>query len=511
VTRLDEVVRRGAADAPRRAALVHGAEVVDFAALADRVGRGAVVAEGLAPPGGRIATVGPNHPGWVELQHAVPAVGRVLVFLNHRLTAAEQAALLHRSGASAVVGEAGHLERLEKQGVELPMLDRDGWASARDAVADRTGGAGTAGGVEPAWLLYTSGTTAAPKGATLTHSSVLAAVRASAAARPVEPDDVYLFAFPLCHVAAYNVVHRHAHGRTVVLLDGFAPAAFCDAVQANGVTSTSLAATMLAALLDHVDAAPGALDQLATLRAVAYGAAPMPPALLRRAHDRLGVDLAQGYGMTELSGNAVFLDAATHRRGLAGEEHLLGAAGRPAPGVELRIVDEGDRDLPDGSVGEILVRAPQVMAGYWDDPDATAAALRGGWLHTGDLGRVDDEGLLHVVDRRKDVVITGGENVSSREVEDVLHDVPGVARVAVVGVPDPTWGENVCAVVVARPDVVLDPADLVATARARLAGFKVPRHVVMVDELPVNAAGKVVKAEVRAWLAAEPGRAGPRL
>jgi acyl-CoA synthetase (AMP-forming)/AMP-acid ligase II len=178
--------------------------------------------------------------------------------------------------------------------------------------------------------------------------------------------------------------------------------------------------------------------------------------------------------------------------------------------VELRIADDDDRPLPPGQAGEILVRAPQVMSGYWDDPAATAAALRSGWLHTGDVGRIDDEGLLHVVDRSKDVIITGGENVSSREVEDALHDAPGVGQVAVVGVPDPTWGENVCAVVVARPGQELDADALVASVRGRLAGFKVPRHVVVVDELPVNAAGKVVKADLRAWLAAAPDRLGPR-
>jgi acyl-CoA synthetase (AMP-forming)/AMP-acid ligase II len=515
VALLHEVVHRAARDHPDRTALVHGDRHLTFSELAGRIDLAAAVVAGMVPPGGRVAAIGPNHPGWVELYHGVPAAGRVLVFLNHRLSGSELAVLVRRSGAVALVGDAAQLARLGDAGVDLPSLDWEGWDAALSLAPDEGSpldgdGARSNDPHDAAWLLYTSGTTAAPKGATLTHSSILAAVAASTAARPVEPDDVYLFPFPLCHVAGYNVVHRHANGRPVVLVDGFEPRSFCAAVQAEAVTSTSVAATMLAALLDHVDAEPAALGQLATLRSVAYGAAPMAPSLLRRAHDVLGVDLAQGYGMTELSGNAVFLDAAAHRRGLAGEEHLLRAAGVPAPGVEVRVAGADDRSLPVGEVGEILVRAPQVMAGYWDDPVATAAALRGGWLHTGDVGRLDAEGLLYVVDRSKDVIITGGENVSSREVEDVLLAAPGVARVAVVGVPDPTWGENVCAVVVPTPGAGFDADALVATARAHLAGFKVPRHVVVVDRLPVNAAGKIVKADLRDWLADVPDRLGPR-
>ncbi len=506
---LHEVVPGAATAHPDRTALVHGDTRLSFGELADRIARVAVVAEGLAPPGGSVAAIGPNHPGWVELYHGVPAAGRVLTFLNHRLSGPELAALVVRSGASSVVGDAAQLTRLRQSGVTVPLLD---WTALDEATRTVSPGLAPAGRRpdDVAWLLFTSGTTAAPKGAMLTHASVLAAVAASTAARPVEANDVYLFAFPLCHVAGYNVVHRHAHGRPVVLVDGFEPGSFCDAVAAEGVTSTSLAATMLAALLDHVDAEPSARDRLATLRTVAYGAAPMAPSLMRRAVDTLGVELTQGYGMTELSGNAVFLDPETHRRGLAGEDHLLRAAGRPAPGVEVRVADADDRSLPTGEVGEILVRAPQVMAGYLDDPGATATALRNGWLHTGDVGRFDDEGLLYVVDRSKDIIITGGENVSSREVEDVLLTAPGVSRVAVVGVPDPTWGENVCAVVVPTADGSFDPDALVATARARLAGFKVPRHVVVTDALPVNAAGKVVKADLRGWLVDDPDRLGPR-
>ncbi|CAB4597852.1 unannotated protein [freshwater metagenome] len=510
---LHEVVLGAARSIPGQAAIVHGDEVLTFGELADRVRRTALFATEFCPVGGRIAVIGENDPGWIDLYYGVPAAGRTLVFLNQRLSAPELSALITRSGASVVVGEPTHLDRLRLEGVELPLVDWDGWKLGCLALGDVPIAPVPSASSDaiPAWLLFTSGTTAAPKGALLTHRSVMAAVAASSAARPVEPDDVYAFPFPLCHVAGYNVVHRHFHGRPVVLLDRFEPKTFCAAVAARSATSTSLAATMLASLLDHVDSDPGALEDLRTLRSIAYGAAPMPPSLLRRADALLGVDFAQGYGMTELSGNAVFLDAEAHRRGLAGEPGLLAAAGRPAPGVEVRIADADDVDVRLGEVGEILVRADQMMIGYLDDPDASEAALRGGWLHTGDIGRIDDGGYLHVVDRSKDIIITGGENVSSREVEDVVAAFPGVLRVAVVGVPDPRWGENVCAVIVSPEADRPDPAVLAAFVRSRLAGFKVPRHVVFVTELPVNASGKVLKAQLRELLAEEPQLLGPRL
>jgi acyl-CoA synthetase (AMP-forming)/AMP-acid ligase II len=530
---LHAIVDGWAADAPDDVALVHPSLPAGSATASELAARTAACARWIGervPHGGRVALVGANHPGWVDAYAGVPGAGRLLVLLNHRLAAAELVAQLERSGATVVVGAAEHLDRLVAAGVDPSVAHPwDGgmpWEPSTPSVAphptDVAGAASMeAGGPDatrpvvspddPAWLLFTSGTTGTPKGALLTHASLLAAVDASAGARPVEPDDTYLFCFPLCHVAGYNVLHRHANRRPVVLLDGFVPDAFCRAVAAHQVTSTSLAATMLAALCDHLEAHPDELDALHSLRVVAYGAAPMPLALLRRAHDLLGVDFTQGYGMTELSGNAVFLDAAAHHAGLAGDEALLGAAGRPAPGVEVRVVDaDTDEPVAVGLPGEIVVRAPQVMAGYWQDPVATADTLRGGWLHTGDVGVFDPTGLLTVVDRSKDVIITGGENVASREVEEAVLATPEVAAAAVVGVPDATWGENVCAVVVPRPGAVVDPDAVVATVRQRLAGFKAPRHVVVVDALPVNAAGKVLKAELRRWLADDPDAAGPR-
>jgi acyl-CoA synthetase (AMP-forming)/AMP-acid ligase II len=498
---LHDVLARSAADAPDVTALVSGPITHTFATLHARVERAAAVIDAATAPGARVTVVGDNHPAWVECYYAVPAVGRILVFGNHRLAPAELRSVIARSGATMVVGPRAELERIAGDG-PLDGVDRvvdlEEWDAAVDAAPAIAPTANDA--PAPAWLIYTSGTTGRSKGATLTHANVLAAVRATNECRLVPDDEMYLLPFPLSHIAGYNVIHHHARARPVVLMPRFDAREFVETVARHEITTASVAATMLHSLLELLEEEPALVDDLRTLRLLAYGAAPMPVALLRRGHDLLGVDFTSGYGMTELAGNAVFLDIAAHRRGLAGDTQLLTTTGRPAPGVDLRLADDG----------EILIRADQVMVGYWEEPKATAATLVGGWLHTGDIGRLDADGNLAIVDRKKDVILTGGENVSSLEVEQVLHDLPGVGEVAVVGVPDSQWGENVCAVVVARPNTTVDPDALVAAARDRLAGFKVPRHVVMVEELPKNSTGKIVKQELRAWLAAHPERLGAR-
>ncbi len=510
------VIARKAIDQPDGFAIIDDLGAVTFAELNSRIASSVAAIDSMLGEGEPIAIIGPNHRIWVELYYAAPASGRVLVFLNHRLHVREVASMIHRSGAGLVIGDVDDLDRLRAAEVEVPLLDWVAWSERVDGFAEApamsisTSPEGEGDSDSAAWLLFTSGTTSEPKGALLSHRSVLAAVQASSAARPVESDDIYVFPFPLCHVAGYNVVHRHVHGRPVALMSGFHAPEFCDIVEREHATSTSLAATMLATLVDLLEAEPQRREQLRTLRSIAYGAAPMPLPLLRRADALLDVDFAQGYGMTELSGNAVFLNAEAHRRGLAGDETLLKAAGSPAPGVELQIVDDAGCALEVGEAGEIVIRAEQIMIGYLDDPAATNAVLVDGWLHTGDIGRIVD-GLLYVIDRKKDIVITGAENVSSIEVESAVLAHPDVARVAVVGVPDPQWGENICAVVVTVPGAEIDPRELSSFVRESLAGYKVPRHVVVVDELPVNASGKVVKVKLREWLAQNPEKLGSRL
>jgi acyl-CoA synthetase (AMP-forming)/AMP-acid ligase II len=511
---LHDLVASSARAYPTRTALECGDQTFTFGELHQRIEVSAAFIASRTEVEDRVALIGDNDPTWVECYYSVPRARRTLVTLNHRLLPDELARLVAHSGTSMVIGPSGQLDRLRGSAELPPGVDLVDLGTYDNSLAQlRRDGIPTLATPTdpkvPTWLIYTSGTTGAPKGAVLTHRSLLAAVAATAHGRPVASDETYLFPFPLCHVAGYNVLRHHAVGRPVVLLARFDPAAFVDAVDRHRVTSASVAATMLSALLDHLGEV-GSAEQLRTLRVIAYGAAPMPIALLERARSMLDVGFVQGYGMTELSGNAVFLDAEFHRRGLAGDRHLLGAAGRPAPGVAVRVVDDQMSDIPHGQPGEIVIQAEQVMSGYWNDVEGTREAFSAGWFRTGDIGRWGDLDVLYVVDRKKDVIVSGGENIATGEVEDALDSLPGVRAAAVIGVPDPHWGQNVCAVIVRADGAPINGEQVIAGLRSRLAGYKIPRHIVFVDQLPVNASGKVRKQELRDWLGDRPELLGHR-
>ncbi|MFV0315380.1 MAG: AMP-binding protein [Microthrixaceae bacterium] len=498
---LQDIVDNAAATLPERPALVHGQTRWTFAELAQRVHTLAQRIRELTEPAGRVAVLSSNTAAYVAALYAVPAAGRVLVHCNTRHTAQEVTATIERSGAELLLGSEDELDRLahvpaptlrHRMVLDNEVLDNE--VPVNSPTAHSEDSTPTGAEDDTAWLMYTSGTTGTPKGVMLTHRSLIAAVLNTTMGRPVSEDEVYLYPFPLFHIAAYNVLHLHMRRRPVVLLGSFEPQAVLDAIADEAVTSVSLAPTMLAMLLDH----PTRDDsRLVSLRTVTYGAAAMPLELLRRSlAEWPDVGLAQGYGMTELSGNAVFLSPADHRLAATTRPDLLSAAGRPGPLVRLRIESDAGTGAAPGEPGEILVRGDQVCAGYLDDPDESARSITDGWLHTGDIGRMDADGYLHVVDRLKDIIITGGENVSSREVEDVLSLHPDVESVAVVGTPDERWGELVTAVVVPRPGRAPSLESLRA-ACGTLAGFKHPRRVVVVEDLPTNASGKLDKVAVR--------------
>ncbi len=471
--------------------------------------------DALAPPGAFIGVNADACAEYVALLYSVPASGRTLVPLNRRLAPGEIVAQLERANVNVVFGDPVD----GFTGVVIPIGDLTKPTDRATPQHQLTPAASSPDSV--AWVIFTSGSTGAPKGVLITRGSVEAAVANTAQARPLADDDVYLYPFPLFHIAAYNVVHAHVRRRPVVLPSRFDAGTILDLIAAHQVTAISLTATMIRLLLDEIASSPGQVAP-STLRTIAYGAAPLTSTLLREAHDVFGCDFAQGYGMTELSGNAVFLGPDEHRAALAGDDRLLGAAGFAGPGIELRVVDPIGDVVPWGVAGEVLVKGGQVCAGYLNDLAATREAIIDGWLHTGDIGTLHRDGLLRIVDRAKDIVVTGGENVASREVEDALATFPGVKATAVIGTPDDRWGEAVTACVViddtargefasvegegdGRAAITWADEQLLAELQNHvtksLASYKKPRRVCVLNALPVNASGKVDKVELRRLIA----------
>ncbi|MFC5752310.1 class I adenylate-forming enzyme family protein [Actinomadura rugatobispora] len=506
---INDIVEYAARKHPGRTALRFEDEAITFAGLRDRVRRVANALPSIAAPGDRVAVLAGNRPEYVDLYYGVPAAGMALTLLNHRLHPSEIAALVDHAQATVLIVSAEHLAAMGGLREAMPTVKHlvalDGPDAAADlAYADLVAAAPA---TEPpradedsaAWLVYTSGTTGTPKGVPLSHRNLVTGVTSSAAQWEIPDETVFLFCFPLCHVGGYAVLVNHLRSGTVGIVRAYDNATFLRLVAEWKVTQTGLAPTMIAFLLDH----PGIEDHdLGTLQAIGYGASAIPAEVLRRGMRVLGCDFYQGFGMTELGGNILYFGIAEHRRAAAGEEHLLAAAGRVMDLADIRIVDAAFQDVAPGEPGEMLVRCDQVTRGYWREPELTAAAFHDGWFRTGDVVRRDAEGMVYIVDRIKDMIITGGENVASREVEQVLYAHPAVADAAVYGAPDPRWGEAVHAAVVLRPGAA-EPGeaaagDIIAFARERLGGYKVPRRVEFVAELPRNVAGKVLKRDLRA-------------
>ena len=335
----------------------------------------------------------------------------------------------------------------------------------------------------------------------LTHRNLTVAMLESVIEYEPQPDERNLVAFPLCHVAGYAVPVTHIRGGRIVLTPMFEPELWMQLVDEHGITGTAMAPTMLNMVLQH----PKIDDySLASLRSIGYGAAAMPVEVLRSAIERFGPIVYSGFGMTELGGNVLTFPKSAHERAVKGDEYLLASCGTPMCLADVKVVDEDFVECPPGVVGEIVIRGEQVLKGYFRNEEGTAKAFHDGWFRTGDMARRDEEGFFYIVDRMKDMIITGGENVYSREVEEVLYTHPAVSEAAVVGLPDPKWGENVTAVIVLREGATATEAEIIATARDRLAGFKKPKRVIFLDELPKTVSGKIIKRELRDRFAGDP-------
>ncbi|ROZ66757.1 AMP-binding protein [Ramlibacter sp. WS9] len=470
----------------------HARRQQTFAELASTVARqaAALAAHGVQA-GDRVALLAPNTDHFVEALLACWWLGAVACPLNIRWSVVELADAFADSGAALLLADESLAHMVPK--IEAPVVALETFAAQAREHAEvedtRTGGDSLAA------LLYTGGTTGRAKGVMLSHANLWASCLARGAELPNSPDSVALLVAPLFHVAGLSrLIGQLVVGGTCMTLARFQPDRVLDAIEHDGVSDIVVVPTMLQSLLDAPEFRS---ERVRGLTRVAFGAAPMPPDLLEQALVALPqAEFFQAYGMTETAGAVCMNPPANHRAG-ARASGLVNSVGRAGLGAEIRITDEEGRELPRGGVGEIALRGPMVMQGYWRQPDTTRAAFRDGWLRTGDAGRMDESGHLFIVDRIKDMIISGGENVYSGEVETVLRGHPAVAQAAVVGVPDPRWGEAVHAVVVLRPGVPAAGDALTDWCRTRLAGYKCPRAFSFVPELPMSGAGKVLKSVLR--------------
>jgi long-chain acyl-CoA synthetase len=471
-------LRRARQVAADRVAVCCGDVELTYAETWDRCRRlvGALRRMGVED-GDRVAVVGPNCHRYLELYQAIPGAGMVLVPLNPRHTDAELSYALEDSGAKVLF-----------KGREAPFDGIDLGDEYEDLIAGAPAGDFTDLAEDTvAGLFYTGGTTGASKGVMLTHRNLLANALHFQALWRFSPEMRWLIVAPMFHLAgSIAVLPTVWHGGTQVVLPAFEPAAALDLIERERITATLVVPTMLAALSDEQLAQP---RDVASLQLISHGGAPSATETLRRAHAAFpGAELVDIYGATETAPIATVLH---------GEQHLLDvpqvrSCGQPAVGVEVAVAGGAP-----GVVGEVLVRGANVMAGYWNKPEQTAEALVDGWYHTGDLGYMDEHAHLYLVDRARDMIVTGGENVYSVEVEDVLFRHPAVLEAAVFGIPDARWGEAVHAVVVPREPV--EAEELLRHCRAELADYKAPKRLDLRDEpLPKSGAGKVLKRELRA-------------
>ncbi|MBM7366319.1 acyl-CoA synthetase [Gordonia hydrophobica] len=485
-------------DAANGAELTFGQLDARTNALADALAR-----KGIAQ-GDRVALVTLNSPQMLEVVLAVAKLGGVAVPINCRLQAPEVQYILGDCGARIVFSSpqtapvvAAAVEGTDvSEIIEIPSGEQRAAGEASQSPYETLIAAGSTERVEAdvaaddlAMLMYTSGTTGFPKGAMLTHANHhWNAINNLTAVEGIGPLDISLAAAPLFHIGALGIFSLPLLyvGGTTVVLEAFTPDAWLDAVATHRVSVAFAVPAMWAA----IDATPamGTTD-LSSLRYGLCGGAPCPVVLIESL-TRRGIRFAEGFGLTETAPIACVLDIEDTVR-------FAGSVGKPALHVDMMVADPQGEEVSRGEIGELLVRGPNVFIGYWNKPDATAEALRGGWFYTGDLATCDDDGYYRIVDRKKDMIVSGGENVYASEVEQVMHRHPAVGEVAVIGIPDEKWGESVTAVVAVKPGADVAEAELITWTREQIAHFKSPRAVYFVDALPRTATGKILKRDLR--------------
>ncbi len=505
---LTQVLKRGAMFYPHNMATVDGTHRQTYCQLRARVNAlAAALQQRGIQQGDRVALLLLNGHEFAEIVFACWDIGAVVVPLNYRLAAEELIFIINDAECVAMITDdvmlplaAAMRPRLEGIQHYIATVQAEGFENYEDLLANSSSIFTTPEITEHdlAGLFYTSGTTGLPKGVMLSHRNLWTNLLHSLAAIPPREGEVYMHAAPMFHLADFpSLMSVTQHGCTHVMLKKFDPATFLALVEQERVGRVTLVPTMVNFIINHADVKT---RDVSSLKSIAYGASPMPAELLKRAMQTLPrVEFYQGYGQSESSPLLTRLSPQDHV--IEGPEHLtrrLASCGRPIVGVELDIFDENDQPVQQGEVGEIVARGPNVMLGYWKRPEETAKTLRGGWLHTGDAARMDEYGFFYIVDRTKDMIVTGGENVYSTEVENVLFKHPAVREAAVIGTPDETWGEVVAAVVTLKPDTAATTEELIAHCGAHLAHYKTPKLIELRDgELPKGGTGKIDKKVLR--------------
>ena len=507
---LTQGVKRAAQTRGGAVATCDGDRTRTWRECADRIARLGAALRGLGVADGeRAAILALNGDRYYEAIYATAWAGGAFVPVNTRLAPAEAAFWISDSEARAVFCDDAFAPMVRKlmDGGAIPSVARIVWmgtgapppgmASHDDLVAGAEPAEDAGRGYEDlAGIFYTGGTTGRSKGVMLSHRNLvfnafntLPALRIDASAR-------WLHAAPMFHIADCAAVFGITQiAASHYFIPRFDPVAVMQATERHRITEQLLVPTMCNMLVNHPDI--GKYD-LSSLRHVTYGASPMPDAVIVKAMEVLpGCKFSHAYGQTECAPLATVCGPEYHT--LEGPNaHMFRSVGQAVPGVEIRVVDADGREVPRGEVGEIAVRGANTMMGYWRQPELTAEALRGGWMHTGDGGTMNEDGFVYVVDRMKDMIISGGENVYSAEVENAVHEHPAVAECAAIGVPDDTWGERVHAIVRLKEGESADAESIMAHCRDRIAGFKCPRSVdFRADPMPLSGAGKILKTELR--------------
>jgi len=490
-----------------RRAFVDAEGTLTWAEHLDRVVRAAgILAARGVKAGDRFGILSRNVFRHAELLHAGYWMGAVPVPVNIRLAAPEIAFILRDAEVKTLAVEEPFLQLIEHP--EIAPFAKNGFvfspkplggkladyetllksAAPHERVESQEG--------DDAILLYTGGTTGRSKGVRLTHRNIVSNGMQCAMEMGFRGTDTYLHLAPMFHSADLLCTGYTLLGGSHAYLPQFTPRNVLGAFQDLRATSTMMAPTMIILTLQELK--PSDYD-LSSFRWMLYGSAPMAPEWIAKTIEAFpNVEVCQGYGLTETAPILNYLDFEEHNKALATKDFsILKATGRPIAGVDMRILGEDGREVPLGEPGEVVVRAPNVTKGYLNLPDATAAAIRNGWFHTGDVGRMDEQGYMYLLDRKKDMIITGGENVYTVEVEHALYQHPGVAECAVVGVPDDKYGESLFAAIVMQPGKNLTKEQLIEHCRSRIGGYKVPRQMVFLPALPKSAMGKILKTEIR--------------